>query len=288
MLTQELYQNQSCLRLRLPHSNNTALIALHGAQVLSWQTDDERERLFLSPRAVFDVHTAIRGGVPICFPQFNQRGPLPKHGFVRNYPWQVVHQTSDKTSSTVTLQFSETRATLALWPHRFVFNLTLTLMHNGLEIKASVTNSDQHAWDFALALHSYLRVNDISHASLDGLKGAPKWDAVRDVRSLATEQKINFTSEFDSVFDVSALSPIDLRLEQKEQAKFLKISHSTSMSECVVWNPGAALCAKLGDMAPDSYQHMLCVEAAKIDAPVTLQPAQTWQGSQRLFLSDYF
>jgi glucose-6-phosphate 1-epimerase len=63
-------------------------VALHGAQVLSWTTADGVERLYLSPRAVFDGAAAIRGGVPICCPQFNQRGMLPKHGFMRNLPWE--------------------------------------------------------------------------------------------------------------------------------------------------------------------------------------------------------
>jgi len=57
---------------------STLTVALHGAHLLSWTTADGRERIYLSPRAVFDGKTAIRGGVPICCPQFNQRGMLPK------------------------------------------------------------------------------------------------------------------------------------------------------------------------------------------------------------------
>ncbi len=81
-----IYQNQACLRLTLP-SQDTVLVALHGAQMLSWRTGDGRERLYLSPQAVMDGQAAIRGGVPLCFPQFNTRGSLPKHGFVRNTAW---------------------------------------------------------------------------------------------------------------------------------------------------------------------------------------------------------
>ncbi|MFX6031775.1 hypothetical protein ABTE99_19565, partial [Acinetobacter baumannii] len=73
-------------------SGDVAIVALQGAQVLSWVMADGVERLYLSPRSVFDGHTAIRGGVPVCFPQFNQRGPLAKHGFARNLPWRVVDE----------------------------------------------------------------------------------------------------------------------------------------------------------------------------------------------------
>ena len=61
-------------------------VAEQGAQVLSWVSDG-RERLFLSPRSALDGSAPIRGGVPVCWPQFNQRGDLPKHGFARHLPW---------------------------------------------------------------------------------------------------------------------------------------------------------------------------------------------------------
>ena len=83
-----MVQGQPCIRLDTDHGDS-ALVALHGAQVLSW-TVAGRERLYLSPRALFDGRSAIRGGIPLCFPQFNQRGPLPKHGFARNLAWQPL------------------------------------------------------------------------------------------------------------------------------------------------------------------------------------------------------
>ncbi len=84
----EIFQGQPCQRLTLP-SGDSVLVALQGAHVLSWVAQG-RERLFLSERNVWDGQAAIRGGVPVCFPQFNQRGDLPKHGFARNVAWQLV------------------------------------------------------------------------------------------------------------------------------------------------------------------------------------------------------
>ncbi|HNQ09783.1 MAG TPA: D-hexose-6-phosphate mutarotase, partial [Giesbergeria sp.] len=83
----ETYCGQPCIRLAIG-DGDSALVALHGAQVLSWISGG-RERLYLSPKAVFDGQAAIRGGIPLCFPQFNQRGPLPKHGFARNLAWRA-------------------------------------------------------------------------------------------------------------------------------------------------------------------------------------------------------
>ena len=69
------FQGLACQRLTLP-CGDTVLVALQGAHMLSWISQG-RERLFLSPNNLWDGKSAIRGGVPVCFPQFNQRGTLP-------------------------------------------------------------------------------------------------------------------------------------------------------------------------------------------------------------------
>ena len=60
-----------------------AEITPYGAHVTSWVTPDGRERLFLSRATSFSPGSAIRGGVPVVFPQFARRGPLRPHGFAR-------------------------------------------------------------------------------------------------------------------------------------------------------------------------------------------------------------
>src|SRR5690349_13912744 len=51
-------------------SGSSAQIYLNGAQVTSWKTSDDVERLFLSPAARFENGKPIRGGIPVVFPQF--------------------------------------------------------------------------------------------------------------------------------------------------------------------------------------------------------------------------
>ena len=48
----------------------TATVARHGGHVVSWRTADGLERLFVSDRATIAAGAAIRGGIPVCFPQF--------------------------------------------------------------------------------------------------------------------------------------------------------------------------------------------------------------------------
>lgn len=260
------------MRLALPQGD-TCLVALHGAQLLSWMTADGVERLYLSPKALLDGQSAIRGGVPICWPQFNQRGALAKHGFARNLAWQAASGEGGE----LVLTLHDSTATRAVWPYAFRLRFTVTLAPGQLRMALGVTNCGDTPWPFAAALHTYLRVDDIAQTRLEGLQGAQRWDAVRDQRYAEGAKALQFDGEFDSVYATPA-GP--LRLVQP--AGTLQIAQSANCTETVIWNPGAALSAGLADMPGDGFRHMLCVEAARIDENVTLQPGGQWQAWQQL------
>ena len=266
------FRGQPALHFAMPEGD-AITVALHGAHLLSWTTADGRERIYLSPDAVFDGRAAIRGGVPICCPQFNQRGTLPKHGFMRNLTWNLAGH----DASSVSFALHDNEATRALWPHAFAARLELQLALGSLRIALALTNAGDAPWSFAAALHSYLYVDDIGAARLEGLQGAARWDALRDERQIEASAALQFDGEFDSVYRAP---PQPLRLVQPSGA--LEIAQSDSCTETVVWNPGAALAARLADMPDDGFRHMLCVEAARIDEPVTLAPGASWQGWQQL------
>ena len=270
----EVFHGQPCLRLQLP-CGDSALVALHGAQVLSWVAGG-RERLYLSPQAVFDGQAAIRGGIPLCFPQFNQRGPLAKHGFARNLPWQALDG-AEAAPGQVALQLTDSAQTRARWPHAFAAELALTLSPGVLQVALSVRNTGAGPLDFTTALHTYLRVQDLAEVQVSGLEGCARWDAVTDTHSVQ-RGALRFAGEYDSVY-LSAPGPLQLH---EGGAHTLTLEQSASCASTVVWNPGSALCAQLADMPADGYTHMLCIEAAQIDTPVRLLPGAAWTGWQRL------
>ena len=271
-----LWYDQPCVHLHTP-CGDTAVVALQGAQVLSWVADG-RERLYLSPAAVLDGHTAIRGGVPLCFPQFNARGPLRKHGFARHLPWSIetTAPAAPALPSSAVFALTDSAATSAQWPHRFAAHLTVEVTADSLRVELAVRNTGTETWDFTTALHSYLRVNGVTQARLQGLDGQARWDAVTDARS-RQQDDICFDGEYDSVF-AATMAPLLLR----DGPDTLQLRQSPSLTNTVVWNPGAALCARLPDMPPDGYAQMLCIEAAQVDQPVHLAPQATWTGWQQL------
>ncbi|MDD2545356.1 MAG: D-hexose-6-phosphate mutarotase [Burkholderiaceae bacterium] len=270
----DVWQGQPGLRLCLANGDS-AWVSLHGGQVLSWVAGG-RERLYLSPQARFDGQSALRGGIPLCFPQFNQRGPLPKHGFARNLPWQVDALPTGQATQTLRLSLHDSERSRVWWPERFAVQLAVVLAPGCLQIDLAVHNPGPSAWDFTTALHTYLAVDDIAQVRVQGLDDCARWDALAD-RQGVQQGDIAFAGEYDSVFQ-AASAPV--RLQDGGQG--LEIAQSASLGQTVVWNPGPDLCARLPDLPATGYQHLLCIEAAQIDQPVSLSPGARWTGGQHL------
>ena len=249
------------LLLSLP-GGDTATVALHGAQVLSWVASGA-ERLYLSPNACLDGVSAIRGGVPVCFPQFNQRGAMVKHGFARLLPWSPDRPVVDNHCVRLCLRLRASENTRAHWPHEFEAALVVDLSPGRLAITLGVHNLGEQALVFTGALHSYFRVLDVTAATLDGLA-----------------ERVRIRVEHDRVYAAASRSlvlrggPSPLRIEQSPQ-----------WAHTVVWNPGETLSAAMADLPDDAYRHMLCVEAAQVFDPITLTPGARWQASQTCTLT---
>lgn len=275
--TTDVLQGHAGWHWSLPNGDSV-FVAQQGAHVLSWQAQG-KERLFLSPASVCDGVTAIRGGVPVCFPQFNQRGNLPKHGFARNMPWRLVQERSHGPQKA--FELSSNDATLALWPHAFKIFLTVNLAPSSLQMTLTVENHGQQSLSFTGALHTYFAVDAISQVGLEGQTEQPEWDAVKDTRQKCSGQ-LRFDAEFDRVYDVQSETQPNWIL--KDGSATLQISQSASWGQSVVWNPGADKCAQLKDMPATGYQRMLCVEAARVTSSIEVPPNQSWVGWQLLTL----
>lgn len=261
--------------LALPQGDRL-VVALHGAHVLSWQSGG-REHLYLSPHSVMDGQAAIRGGVPVCFPQFNQRGPLaerlPKHGFARNVAWLADAAELAADHARLTLRLQDNARTRQWWPQAFAAQLQIDLSPGAVQINLAVHNTDVQPLVFSGALHTYLAVPDVTQATLQGLGGQPEWDSLTDTHAAAADT-ICFAAEFDRVYEAA---PNPMTLNQS-----LQISQSPSWANTVVWNPAQDLCKRLADMPDDGWRQMLCVEAAQVYEPITLPAGGRWAGWQRL------
>jgi glucose-6-phosphate 1-epimerase len=268
-----VHAGQPGIRLQSP-GGDQATVLHDGAHVVSW-IGRGAERLYLSPTTGYGGGVAIRGGVPIVFPQFNQRGPaagLPKHGFARNRRWRADRLQADAA----TFALDDDEATRTVWPHRFRLELAIDLTEGALRMALTVTNAGSDPFEFTAALHTYLAVADIRATTIEGLAGARLLDTVIGREGVAGPSPLGFDAETDRIY-WRAAAPLTMR----SPAGTLGVSMA-GFEDVVVWNPWSERAAALPDLPDDDWRRMLCIEAARIGRPIRLAPGAHWQGSQTL------
>jgi glucose-6-phosphate 1-epimerase len=259
-----------------------AEIYLHGAHITSWVPAGGEERLFLSQRSEFHPGAAIRGGVPVIFPQFGGLGTLPKHGFARTLPWDLSSLGGDQGSTTAEFTLADSETTRSLWPHPFQVKMKVSVGGTQLRLDFSVLNTGSSAFSFTAALHTYLRVENILNTTIDGLHGLHFHDTVNRATPadwVEMEQitpQVNFPGEVDRIY-----YNVPGSLKVIEPGRITTIS-AEGFTDAVIWNPGPVRAARLADLEADGYTRMVCVEAAIVSASVTLDPGEAWHGMQHL------
>lgn len=249
----------------------------HGAHVTSWVPAEGSEALFVSARARFDGKSAIRGGVPVIFPQFGP-GPLPKHGFARNRRWSLADAgVGPGGLPYARLVLRDDATTRELWPHRFLAALTVSV-GGGLEMVLEVTNTGDDVLAFTGALHSYLRVADVESVQVRGLEGRRMRDKLTRIEAEESSLPVRFAGPIDRVYlDV----PGPLRVIDETAGRALRVELE-GFRDAVVWNPWEEGSREFDDMDSDEWRTMLCVEPAVAATPVELAPGERWTGRQVL------
>lgn len=262
-------------RLLIDAPAASAQIYLHGATVTSWIPRGGKEVLFTSRDAVFDGATAIRGGVPLCLPDFStgiHGDALPKHGWARLVAWSLrsVEATAE----------GGVRALLAA--HRDGLSLLYEVeAGSSLGLTLSVRNDGAHPRTVEAALHTYLALHDVTSSELTGLEGSRYWDNLTsgpgpcDGRSSGGGLRIN--GPVDRIYDSTAA----VSLTDPGNGRVITVSKRSAPST-IVWNPWSAASA-LPDMADAEFASMLCVESGAVrdHAPV-IEPGATWSMQARI------
>ena len=263
------------------HSDDGAsvVIADHGAHVLSWRPAGASESLFMSAASGFGAGSAIRGGVPVIFPQFGEMGTGKRHGFARVCDWRCSFAGVEQGRAVARYVLTDADIDPAYWPHRFALVYEVAVQAKQLQLSLGVTNTDSHAWSFNAALHTYLQVADVAQIGLSGLQGCRYFDKVSGAADqLQLEASLRIVAEVDRVYG-GVQAPLTLH----DGARSVTARQS-GFVDAVVWNPGAEKTAAIADLAPGTSASFVCVEAASVLLPITLAPGSSWQGSQFLEL----
>lgn len=271
---------EGCVKLCHP-SGSECVISIYAAHVTSWCLPDLGEQLFMSSKAEMKEGVAIRGGVPICWPQFGtfrtaSNSPGLKHGFVRQSAlWQVEENTTDS----VALRLIPDDEMKNKWPGKWEVLYTVTLQARSLCLKMEVINKGEESLEFTGCLHTYFRCQACNQCSVQGLKGE-KYDSpigdsfggekVEDRDSVPicdgkTQMQLLYGSAGDAIVLSEASQP-RLRLTK------------SGMSDWVIWNIGDDDVHTLKDMGEGEQRQYVCVEPGFATIPVKVAPGQTWCG----------
>ena len=254
-----------------------ASVTLYGGHLVAWQTSDGQERLFCSRDSALDGSRAIRGGVPVIFPQFGARGTGMRHGFARVATWQL-ESTGDADGAAwaqFILQHTDLPDAIATtWPWAFTLRLRVAVQGLSLELQLSVHNTGEQAFPFSAALHSYFAIDQLGEARIGGLQRVRYSDETPQ-DALQAEELLQFADKLDRIY---YQLPGALTLQSGSHTLRLE---QQGFTDAVVWNPGAQDAAALPDLADDEYQRFICIEPALIQ-PDTLAAGAQWTGRQHL------
>lgn len=161
-------EGNGTIQASLP-SGDLVNVYLHGATITSWKASDGDDKILLSTASALDGSAAIRGGIPVVFPNFgsppenHQTSELPSHGFARNSTWSFAGSGLEDGGSGVVLTFTLNSTQLSAsyqeaWPYSAGLTYTVNLTQDNLAVHFSVENTDTNAIDFQFLLHTYLSV----------------------------------------------------------------------------------------------------------------------------------
>lgn len=268
---------------RISDGRAQLVVAQQGAQVLSYQRDDDEHPLIWpNDQALFNQGKSVRAGVPVCWPWFGNLArnpqsiqgmrpdtePAPAHGLVRGRDWQLMEIDSSGDEIRVDFSLPEAQGDLPGWPHNVELKLSIAL---GEHLKISLTslNLGSDTVSISQALHSYFAVSDVRKVNVEGVAGLRYIETLEDWQERTQQGDLRIAGETDRIY---LQTPAQLSIVDPAWKRRITLTSSGSNS-AVIWNPWAERAAQFSDMADDGWKDMLCIETANVlDDIVELKP----------------
>lgn len=266
---------------RLRNDHGEAAVCVYAGHVMEYVPRGGRPVLWISPTARFREGTAIRGGIPVCWPWFGahpEDSSQPSHGFARTMPWEVDGTGQDDAEVWVQLRLTDSEATRSRWPHAFRLELRVTLS-DALEVALIAHNTGHESFTCTGALHSYFAVEDVASVRIDGLDGCTYLDSVDGMKEKVQEGSILVRREVDRIYvDTDDTCSI----HDPNAGRTIVVEKEGSLST-VVWNPWIDKAQRLSDFPDDAYHRMVCVETANAAGDtITVAPGESHRLVARL------
>ena len=237
----------------------TAEVSLYGAHLLTWTPKGQLPVIFMSPKAVFKKGKALRGGVPLCWPWFgkNTEDPTkPSHGVARISTWQLA-EAEEREDGSVKL-------VLALPPEEELMPSGAVIMEIGTELQISLLTLDvKRTMPFSAALHTYFAVSDYEQVAVTGLEELAFTEFAEDAVPHCEDPLIP-AGHIDRIYHPVQENQ-EITIHDPGWQRSIRMFRAGSGS-AVVWNPGEALAAGMGDLGAEASRGFLAVETTAVPA----------------------
>ena len=245
-------------RVVLRNSAGASCEALsYGAHVTSFKQPGGQELLFMSSLAALDGKKAIRGGIPICFPNFGPDPVLGNHGFARISMWAVEASTDGETA-TACFTLHDNAHTRSIYPHKFrlIYSVTLSAT-SSLQCTLTIINLGEQPLQMQALFHNYLSC-DIESTAISGFSGLSYFNKVVQQAEKEGRTTISIAQETDNVY-FSAPSEVVLHRGTKPAISIRRVS--PSIGDTTLWNPWEEKTkTSFDDLEEGDHRCFVCVE----------------------------
>ncbi|KAH6917377.1 glucose-6-phosphate 1-epimerase [Coprinopsis sp. MPI-PUGE-AT-0042] len=252
------------------------------------------ERLFVSSKASLDGSKAVRGGIPVVYPNFGapshpEHSKLAQHGFARTTVWKFDQTVMDNEAGvSVKLLLEPTAEIAAVYDKDFKLVYVVTLAEHQLSTDIHVTNtSTSGKLEFQSLLHTYLAApaQEVKIAPLQSLTYFDKVDPASDgnpSQKVEARSSVDVRQPTDSVYEGAFIASSEVNVSWPGNAVEVR---AKGFKDVVVWNPGEDG-RKIGDMEEGGWNNYVCVEPGYVRGFVELPAGETWVGQQVITIKE--
>ena len=277
----------------ITHSKSGATVQVHpfGATICSFKTSKQRELLFLSRDAKLDGSKAIRGGIPLVFPQFGQPDKsMPQHGFLRTNAWHVdessKYDTDEAAGMDLILMLDEVvHSRGGTWDVGTEYDckivLSIKVEPSQMTNVLTISNTAGIEFPFQTLFHTYYNVNgqalDKDACNVTGLEGYHCSDKITNEDYVLGADPVHIDCNVDRVYTPPAgKDVVDVVIATGIGTKVQLIASGTVDGvnvpvSAVVWNPHKVKAEEMSDFGNDQYVDMICVEPGLLSDLPTLK-----------------
>lgn len=276
--------------LVIKHSKSGAVAQVYafGASVTSFVTASGRELLFCTRKAKLDGSKAIRGGIPLVFPQFGQPDKeMPSHGFLRINDWQVsegnTYDNDEAAGMELILKLDDVeKGREGKWKDLdCTVKMNIKVEPEQLTSVLTFVNTGSAEFCYSALYHTYLMIqngeaDEAEKCNVIGLEGYECVDNMNGKKkSTQGPEPVAVQGETERVFTPPpSKEALEVSVSTGNGTKVRVKGFSEGIpTSCVVWNPHNSEKAKaMSDFDETQYVDMLCVEPGLISTENKLAP----------------